>query len=165
MENNLLFELLDGTEFDKINKVYDILKEAGEYMLDNYGLYHWKTPYPHNKIISDCMTKKVYLVSTHLNNKIYVGTFQIDIHNVNNERVILINKFATSHNYFNKGIGKSMLMYIEELAFKDKIKELTLDVYDKSIYAINFYKKNGFDIIREKNTKYFVVLEMKKNLK
>lgn len=48
--------------------------------------------------------------------------------------------------YQREGIGKKLIEYI-----KPKYKQLKLDVYTKNENAINFYLKNNFKIVNEKN--------------
>lgn len=48
--------------------------------------------------------------------------------------------------YKREGIGKKLIEYI-----KPKYKQLKLDVYAKNENAINFYLKNNFKIVNEKN--------------
>ncbi|WP_297713099.1 N-acetyltransferase [Clostridium sp.] len=48
--------------------------------------------------------------------------------------------------YQREGIGKKLIEYI-----KLKYKQLKLDVYAKNENAINFYLKNNFKIVNEKN--------------
>lgn len=44
----------------------------------------------------------------------------------------------------SKGIGKELLNFV-----KDIKKELSLNVYEKNIKAVNFYKKENFHVINE----------------
>lgn len=51
--------------------------------------------------------------------------------------------FVDNNNQRN-GIGKSLLNKV-----KENKESLTLEVYEKNINAINFYKKNGFIVVKE----------------
>ena len=48
--------------------------------------------------------------------------------------------------YQKEGVGKKLIEYI-----KPKYKQLKLDVYAKNENAINFYLKNNFKRVNEKN--------------
>lgn len=96
MNNTFLFECISRSDNVKIDKVYGILKSAGEYMFTHYGLIHWKTPYHVDKITIDCEVNNVYLVYSESHND-YVGTFQLRINA--NQNSLTINKFATSPVY------------------------------------------------------------------
>lgn len=45
----------------------------------------------------------------------------------------------------HQGLGTELLNYL-----KQRYPQLILDVYQKNLAAINFYRKNGFKIIQEK---------------
>ncbi|MFP4023625.1 MAG: ribosomal protein S18-alanine N-acetyltransferase [Thiohalospira sp.] len=46
------------------------------------------------------------------------------------------------------GIGKKLLEYTEQLARKNKIQKITLEVSEKNIAAINLYKKQGYRVVK-----------------
>lgn len=55
-----------------------------------------------------------------------------------------IGALFVDNNMQNKGIGTKLINYC-----KNKYNELSLSVYKENINAINFYKKNGFIIVKE----------------
>ena len=87
--------------------------------------------------------------------KEYFHTFQLDIIK-NEERYIAeINKFATVPKLIGKGIGSKSVRFIEDFCIKNEINIITLEVYDKSIDSVKFYKSKGFVITGDKKTKHF----------
>ena len=87
-----------------------------------------------------------------------IGTIQLDLKEKAIDRLYLNPK------YFGKGFGKKLLVYAEDYAKKKKINKIKLYPTD---YALKFYKKSGYKIIRKfigtKNGGY-PVIEMEKKL-
>lgn len=162
-------------EEDKINEVYEIIKSSGEFMFEQHGLVHWKSPYPKEAIKKNCENRKVFLAKNIKNNK-YVHTFQLELieeyttireYRIQeaNQKIAVINKFATVPQAAGRGIGTLSMNFIEELCLNRGIYCISLDVYDKSEHAIQFYIKKGFSVTGTKMTKNFRVYQMEKQLK
>jgi len=175
---NLIFERVFQSEYLKIETIYEIIKRCGENMFLTNGLMHWKNPYPIENIKKDCQENEVFLVYDALLNKA-VHTFQLEFNYGETteskleieklkqntpSKIIYINKFATYPEFSGKGIGKQSIDFIENYSLARGVSILRLDVYNKSTHAIQFYKKNGFSIIRKKPTKHFFVFEMEKKI-
>ncbi|MEH7380202.1 GNAT family N-acetyltransferase [Bacillus sp. JJ1533] len=62
------------------------------------------------------------------------------------DKIVDIHRFFVHPNHFRKGIGKSLLNFIEA---KFKVDTLKVATGSKNTPAINFYKKNGFQQIKE----------------
>lgn len=63
--------------------------------------------------------------------------------------------------YRKNGVGQLLLNKVVEVCCDKKMKSLKLEVFNDNNFAINFYKKNGFEISKEASTKSKY---MKKNL-
>ena len=63
---------------------------------------------------------------------------------------IEIEYIVVSDEYKRFGIGSKLLKYIE----KDGIKNITLEVRESNEVAINFYKKNGYEIAATRKNYY-----------
>ena len=60
------------------------------------------------------------------------------------EKVFVIHTFVVSPQYLSQGVGQKLLTYAMELARKNGVKALRLDVYEKNEPAIRLYEKVGF---------------------
>lgn len=166
---HLSFVKVSRSDSDKIEVIYNILKKSGEHMYKEEGLTHWRNPYPIESIKRDCENGKVFLVKDN-DTDLYVHTFQLKILEEQEDdlsikrKIAYINKFATIPTFSGKGIGKQSMNFIESYCREKLVSKIALDVYDKSIGAIQFYKKRGFKIIGSKPTRYFTVKIMEKNL-
>jgi ribosomal protein S18 acetylase RimI-like enzyme len=64
---------------------------------------------------------------------------------------------AVFKEYRNLGIGRELMHHLIDLAFK-KYKQISLSV-DKRNYAVEMYKKFGFEIVKENEQDYVMVLK------
>lgn len=71
------------------------------------------------------------------------------------EKIYILNKFS------GKGIGSFTLSWVETYCLKANRQVLWLETMQKGA-ALNFYLKNGYHIIREKQLKFDQVLENQK---
>lgn len=162
----MIFEQVLDNDANRIDYVYNIIKQSGQDMFENQGLIHWKTPYPKESIKQDCAQKKVFLLKQ---DGEYVHTFQLEFVKKDSGRDNaslqgLVSKFATLPKYSGQGIGKQSMGYIERICVENRVNTIKLDVYDKSKVAISFYKKRGFEVTNSKSTKHFEVYIMEKRL-
>jgi len=142
-----------------INEIYKILLRCGIHMLKQ-GLLHWLKPYSKNAITHDCNTNQVVLVKDK-ETGMYTSTFQMYVNEENN---LYVRKIATSPNVEGKGIGRKNMLYMEAYAKKQGCPKICLDVYKKSLRAVNFYSKLGFIIVGEKKAKFFSEFIMEKKI-
>ena len=63
---------------------------------------------------------------------------------------IEIEYIVVNDEYKKLGIGSKLLKYIE----KSGIKNITLEVRESNVVAINFYKKNGYEIVATRKNYY-----------
>lgn len=143
---------------DGKQQVFNILSACGHDMLNKNGLEHWIPDYPKEAIEKDCLDKFVVLVYDERRSQ-YVSTFQMYL---DGDDALYIRKVATLPECQGLGIGKQNLQYINEFARKLGRKRISLDVYDKSEDAINFYLHNGFQITGKRKTRRFEVVLMER---
>lgn len=61
--------------------------------------------------------------------------------------IFVIHTLAVHPQFLQMGIGKEMLGYILELASREEMKSIRLDVYEKNIPAMHLYEKCGFEYV------------------
>ncbi len=64
------------------------------------------------------------------------------------KEVLLLDKIYIMKAYSGQGVGKKVLDFVENLARSSNKKIITLDTM-KNGPALDFYKKNGFEILKE----------------
>jgi|GEM_PF-1787882 len=159
----LSFEKVNAEDLKKIYYIYQILKKSGEDLYYDKGLKHWSNPYPPEQIIRDCKQNTVYLIKD-IERRKYIHTFQLARIESEIENSLEVRKFSTLPGYSGKGVGKESIKYIEEYSRNLNVDKLCLDVYEKSLNAISFYKNRGFVIVGNKATRRFKVLKLEKLL-
>lgn len=150
---------VNRTDKKYVNAIYRILLRCGLHMLGQ-GLFHWIKPYSKRAIANDCDSKIVVLVKDTTSGK-FTSTFQMSI---KEDGVLYVRKIATDPHFEGKGIGKKNMHYMEEYASEHGCKRICLDVYKKSMRAVNFYKVCGFTIVGETKARFFSEYIMEKNL-
>lgn len=92
--------------------------------------------------------RRIYFIAT-IKNKIigYVGVLDC----IDNYDIIGI---AVSLEEQNKCIGSMLLNEIKKLAKANNVNTITLEVDERNIKAINFYKKNGFLLTKIRKNYY-----------
>lgn len=60
------------------------------------------------------------------------------------KRIIYINQIVISKNYQGKGYGKALIGHVKEVAKKENIKQMGLDVWIFNEGAIKFFESQGF---------------------
>ncbi len=137
--------------------VYDILRLCGEDMYERLGLVHWRTPYPLERIRSDCAVYEVYLAYEEGEP---VATFRL----ADRGDMLELSKFGVRPGRAGRGIGGHCLAYMEMICRARGYAGLCLDVYDQSTETIRFYQNRGFRVTGTRLTQYFQVLLMEKKL-
>lgn len=70
--------------------------------------------------------------------------------NVNDKKRIHVNYFIVNEKCRKQGIGSKLIEKIYEIANEMQIEEIELMVTAKNTTAVNFYKKQGFEVERIK---------------
>ncbi len=100
--------------------------------------------------------KKIFFVI--LDGSLIIGVIQLDLDEKAIDRLFLRPK------YLGKGLGRKLLIYAEDYAKKSGIRKIKLYPTE---YALSFYKKAGYKIVRRfigtKNGGY-PVIEMEKRI-
>lgn len=154
-------------EQPQIEAVYSILKAAGSYMVETFGLMHWSKPYSKEKIEQDIENKDVYIVRDDNQN---IATFMLSedtsyyFEEIPDENAVYLSKLAVNPDVVNSGIGTACMHYIEDICRQNGKTKVRLDVYDKSVQAVNFYIKMGYKELFLKDTTNFRVICMEKEL-
>lgn len=143
-----------------INEIYKILLRCGIHMLKQ-GMLHWLKPYSRQNIKRDCDIKQVVLVKD-VETGMYTSTFQMFVNEENN---LYVRKLATNPKVEGKGIGRKNMMFMIAYAKEQGCSKVCLDVYKKSLRAVHFYKKIGFEIVGEKKARFFSEYIMEKRIK
>lgn len=128
-DRDFILKLLKKTLFPFVSKYY---KPSVE-MFDE----RFKKDYKERKIL--------------MRGKRRIGFFQLKKEN----QQLIINGLFISPTYQGKGVGKYLMNYFEEVAKKENLKTIGLQVWENNP-AKNFYKKCGYKIISSKKHKHIM---------
>jgi len=164
------YSIRKATINDK-DAIYHNIELCANDMFEKQGLNHWIPVYSIEKIEKDIIEKEVFVLE-YQNNIIgnftmYSGLNELWKDNYfynNSKRIIYVSKLCIIPEYSKHGLGKMCMKYIENYSKNNQYDCVCLDVYDKAIYAVNFYKKNGYSVLGEAKTRRFNVLLMKKDI-
>jgi GNAT superfamily N-acetyltransferase len=95
-------------------------------------------------ITETAKTKNILCVKDH--NNIPIGYI---VFRIKNDCVIWINSLFVNPDFQKKGIGSSLLKAVENFAKNHYIKVVALETHKQAKWAINFYKKNGYNLIND----------------
>lgn len=107
-------------------------------------------------------SKKIFEKSTRIeayNNNILIGLIAIYI----NSNDSFITNFSVSEEFHGQGVAKNLLMTCVNHINKFLHKSIYLEVKIKNNRAINFYKRNRFEIIEKNKDNYKMELKIKRD--
>lgn len=92
------------------------------------------------------------------NNKI-IGTAAIK--KINN-KTLKLKRMYVIPSVQGKGVGQVLMNKIMDFCIKNKYKRIILTTYKEMSKGINFYKKNGFAIVKNPSNEFFTHPKLKK---
>ena len=112
----------------------------------------WDETYPNAKIIIQDLNAQTYYVAVEDN--IIIGGINID--KCQDKTYLDINwedkknsfffffRLGVKENFWNKRVGKNLMLFAENLVLKKGLKSVRLDTYSGNPKAMNFYRKLGY---------------------
>lgn len=71
-----------------------------------------------------------------------------------NEETVWVSSLYVDPNFQKKKIGSFLLKYIEEFGLENGCHVVALETHAKAFWAINFYFKNGYELVNDKVNDY-----------
>ncbi len=75
-------------------------------------------------------------------------------------KVAFISMFATLPTYRGSGIGSQMMQFVAKSANQSGMQKIRLQVDKENYIALNFYRKNNFEIVKENVDSYYMEYEL-----
>lgn len=143
-----------------MNMVASLLNKCGKEMARKYDLHHWDNHYLKSLVIAGlCMLKNdVYLIIDE--NGETVASFQTKII----KDKLHFEKLCTLPTREGKGIGSLCINFIEDIAIKNKCRLVTMEVFENSKHAIDFYLHRGYRIVGSSDTLKYKEFIMEKEV-
>lgn len=145
------------TDLKSIMKMY---KSCVNGMINN-GIDQWDENYPNSEIISQDLKNKTYYVAEEKEE--IIGGINIDQNQDityldlnwedNSNQFLVVHRLAVKEEYWNKKIGKNLMLFSEEMVVKKGLKSIRLDTYSGNPKAIDFYLRLGYKELGSINLK------------
>ncbi len=154
---------------------FDLYCEIGIQSYRQYYLHLWEdkdpTPYIDSSFTQNVLDQEMaHPNDEHFiiyNGTLPVGIFKAIVHSeiapYTSKEAFLLEKLYILKEYSGKGIGTEVLNFVENKAKKLNKKILWLDTMKKGP-ALNFYLKNGFEILRERVLEFSNVLKSERQM-
>lgn len=158
--NNYTIRKVNFINIPAMLSVSNILYDCGKDMAIKYNLHHWDNGKTKSFLVAvyTSLRSNTFLVED--NNRNCVATFQTK----KIEDVLHFSKLATKPNYAGKGIGSFCMSEIEKKAVESLCKKVSMEVYDKSQHAIDFYLHKGYEKCGEVKTLKYTEIKMQKGI-
>ena len=144
----MIIRKANKTDLGNIMKVY---KSCVKGMLAN-GIDQWDDSYPNTEIISQDLEMMTYYIAM-FNEKI-IGGINIDQNQDKtyleidwedeSDSFLVVHRLAVKEEYWNKKIGKNLMLFTERLVKEKELKSIRLDTYSGNPKAIDFYRRLGY---------------------
>lgn len=145
---------------ERIEEIYNIIKNCGEKMFIEEGLLHWGDPLPVDTIRDACINEQVYVLRERATD-IAVGMLAFStkpsVYFEPGGKAVYISRIAVSPERWRRGLGTLGMRMVEEYARRNDCQSIHSVVYEKSLEAVAFFKSMGFQTLYDRPTKNFVV--------
>ena len=138
-------------DISHLEKIMDMYESCVSGMILN-NIDQWDATYPNIQIIKNDISNQsyyIFLFKTEI-----IGGINIDqIQDSSYENIkwedktdsfLVVHRLAVKQEYWNKGIGKKLMIYAEEKAIAENLKSIRLDTYSGNPKALEFYRRIGY---------------------
>ncbi|WP_407309462.1 GNAT family N-acetyltransferase [Desulfosporosinus sp. SB140] len=147
-------EILKATNRD-IDRIITLCKDCSQNMLDNL-IDQWDTIYPNKEIfLEDIRNDSLYIVVSDGPEEILacivLNDYQDPVYkeikwDYDSQKIAVIHRLMVHPKHEGKGIAQYLVRYIEKLAEEHQYGSIRLDVFEKNLRAVSFYKGLGYQL-------------------
>ena len=105
---------------------------------------HWFEPFLTKEQLQEMSESMEFFVHRHEDSIIAIGSFSIT-----DEETAWIPLMYVRSDSQRKGIGSSLMYYLEEIARQGTFRRIQLETDSKAEWALNFYRKHGYAIFKK----------------
>jgi len=144
----MIIRKANKTDLDNIMKMY---KSCVKGMLEN-GIDQWDDAYPNTEIISKDLNGGTYYVAEI--DGVIIGGVNIDKNQDDtylaldwedkSDSFLVVHRLGVKEEFWNKKIGKELMLFTENLVIEKGIKSIRLDTYSGNPKAMEFYLRLGY---------------------
>ena len=135
-------------DLENIMKMY---KSCVKGMITN-GIDQWDDTYPNTEIISEDLNVGTYYVAEI--DGTLIGGINIDQNQDDtyleidwedkSDSFLVVHRLGVKEEFWNKNIGKDLMLFTEKLVIEKGLKSIRLDTYSGNPKAMEFYRRLGY---------------------
>ena len=116
------------------------------------GIDQWDESYPNTEVIMEDLIAQTYFVA--IENDIIIAGINIDQNQDDTylaldwkdkkNQFLVVHRLAVKVEFWNDGIGKSLMLFTENLVTEKGLNSIRLDTYSGNPKAMEFYRRLGY---------------------
>ena len=144
----MIIRKANKTDLENIMKMY---KSCVNGMLKN-GIDQWDDTYPNTEIINEDLNVGSYYVAEM--DETIIGGVNIDKNQDDtylaldwedkSDSFLVVHRLGVKEEFWNKKIGKDLMLFTEKLVIEKGLKSIRLDTYSGNPKAMEFYIRLGY---------------------
>jgi ribosomal protein S18 acetylase RimI-like enzyme len=144
----MIIRKANKADLDNIMLMY---KSCVKGMLAN-NIDQWDATYPNDGVIMQDLITQTYFVAEE--NSIIIGGINIDQNQDltyldidwkdKSDSFLVVHRLGVKEEYWNKKIGKDLMLFTEKLVVERDLKSIRLDTYSGNPKAMEFYRRLGY---------------------
>jgi ribosomal protein S18 acetylase RimI-like enzyme len=143
--------IIRKAEISDLENIMLMYKSCVAGMVEN-GIDQWDETYPNTEIISEDLNVGTYYVSE-MDGTIIAG-INIDKNQDDtylaldwedkSDSFLVVHRLGVKEEFWNKKIGKDLMLFTEKLVIEKGLKSIRLDTYSGNPKAMEFYRRLGY---------------------
>jgi GNAT superfamily N-acetyltransferase len=144
----MIIRKANKSDLDNIMLMY---KSCVNGMLEN-DIDQWDATYPNSGVIIEDLIAQTYFVA--IENNIIIGGINIDQNQDKtyleidwedtSDSFLVVHRLGVKQEFWNKKIGKYLMLFTEKLVLERGLKSIRLDTYSGNPKAMEFYRRLGY---------------------
>ena len=116
------------------------------------GIDQWDESYPNAEVIMEDLIAQTYFLA--IENNIIIAGINIDQNQDDTyltldwkdkkNQFLVVHRLAVKVEFWNDGIGKSLMLFTENLVLEKGLNSIRLDTYSGNPKAMEFYRRLGY---------------------
>jgi len=143
--------IIRKAEISDLENIMLMYKSCVAGMVEN-GIDQWDETYPNDEIISEDLNVGTYYVAEM--NETIIGGINIDKNQDDtylsldwkdkSDSFLVVHRLGVKEEFWNKKIGKDLMLFTEKLVIEKRLKSIRLDTYSGNPKAMEFYRGLGY---------------------
>ena len=143
--------IIRKAEISDLENIMLMYKSCVTGMIAN-GIDQWDESYPNTEVIMEDLIAQTYFVA--IENEIIIAGINIDQNQDDTylavdwedkkNQFLVVHRLAVKVEFWNDGIGKSLMLFTENLVTEKGLNSIRLDTYSGNPKAMEFYRRLGY---------------------